>query len=514
MKIKKICILGGGTSGFSIASILSKYRKDSNIEFEVDVVYSEDIGTIGVGESTFLSINDLFAYLQLKDEDWMKSANATYKTSIFFENFYKKNTTFQYPFGDANVMGGPDTSARWFILKQLYPEIFTHDSYSRFMIPHSRLAEKNKLTNASIFPGFNLDKWTAYHFDSHLLSEVFKKYATNNGVNFYNDTYLESVLDENGFIKSIVCKNKTYDADLFIDCTGFNSLLLGKVMNQEFISYSDTLINHRVVRCNIPYNDKDKQLKNYTNCVALSNGWCWEIPLWNKLSLGYVHSLKFSTEEEIKKEFIEFCKTKHQTEISEDDISITHFKTGRRKNGWVKNVVGIGLSYGFLEPLESTGILTLLANSFKLLEMLSKRDFTVTTVDRDIFNFSVNKHIDILRGFIECHYSFSSRDDTDYWKYITEIIEYPKEIGTTYNDIMFRTVEKRNYMSESGDSGVPYILAGMNYSHYSPAFLKQEVYDSEFENIKTNFVNQDIEYNEILDTMDTSYQYLKKTIYK
>lgn len=514
MKVNKICILGGGTAGFSFASLLARYREVSNLDLDITVVYSEKIGNIGVGESTLLSVNDLFHFLGLKDEDWMKQCNATYKTSISFENFYKKGTSFQYPFGNPAFMPDQFRSQKWFEMKDHYPEIFTPDTYARYIFPHTRLNETNKLTDSEDIPGFNFNQFSAYHFDTNLLAKVFKKYCEDRDVKFYDDVYTESVLDAKGNISKIICENNSYEADLFIDCSGFKSLLLENVMGEKFIDFNETLINNRVVRSKIPYTDKEKQLKNYTNCVALDNGWCWEIPLWDCLSVGYVHSLKFSSEEEIIKEFKSHCLIKHGVEVDDNDIDIINYKTGRHEKAWSKNVIGIGLSYGFLEPLESTGILTLLINGFRALEMLSKRDLFYTKVDQDIFNFSVNTEIDSLRGFIETHYAFSSRDDSEYWRYVTEEVEYPKHNGSTYYDIMFRSVSIRNYMDTFTNNGAPYIMAGLNYSHYSKAYNLIQPETEELKQRKEDFLKEDEYFYDMISAYPSTMKFLEEKIYK
>ena len=354
MKVKSICILGGGTSGFAMSAALARYRELSGIDFDIQVVYSKSIGSIGVGESTILEINKLLDYLGLEDKDWMKECNATYKTSIRFEDFYKKGRYFHYPFGKIKKeRNNPSVLNEWFIKKDTFPDIYTPERAATFFIPHTILAEKNKLFNNS---DYDLKKNTAYHFDSHLLGKFLEKYSKKRGVKVVEDNFYGISPNEDGSIKSLVCDRDIYSADLFIDCSGFRSLLLGTMMGEKYISYSDTLINNKVLRAEIPYKNKEKELKNYTNCVALKNGWCWEIPLWDKMSVGYVHTNRFADEKEIEQEFFE-----HVGEVDYDTIE---FKTGRYERGWVKNVVAVGLSYGFVEPLESTGIETTLINIF------------------------------------------------------------------------------------------------------------------------------------------------------
>ena len=166
MHVNTICILGGGTSGFITASILARYREVSGLNFSIKLVYSKDIGTIGVGESTLLSINDLFNYLNIKDSEWMKECNATYKTSIRFEDF-NKGTYFQYPFGDIDPRRSNASGIRqWFISKEVDSEVFSPERASLYFLPHTILAERNKLTRDGI-DGFDFDKNTAYQFDAH-----------------------------------------------------------------------------------------------------------------------------------------------------------------------------------------------------------------------------------------------------------------------------------------------------------------------------------------------------------
>lgn len=510
MKINKICILGGGTAGFSLACLLARFKEVSKVDLDITVVYSSDIGTIGVGESTLLSINDLFRYLNLKDHEWMPKCNATYKTSIAFENFYKKDTTFQYPFG--NIL--PRDYAynnKWFELKEHYPHIFTPDTYARYLVPHTRLNERNKLTDKKEIPGYDFQYQSAYHFDTGLLSKFFREYAEFRGVKFIDDLYEESVLDSDGNIKKIVCKNNEIHADLFYDCSGFRSLLLEKVMNSEYIDFNETLINNRVIRAKIPYTNKKEQLKNYTNCVALDNGWCWEIPLWDCLSIGYVHSLKFASEEEVMKEFMQRCK-KHG--IDKVETSIINYKTGRHKKGWVKNVIGVGLAYGFLEPLESTGILTLLINSFRSLELISKRNLFYTNVDRDAFNMSVAREMDALRGFVELHYAYSSRDDSDYWRYVTDGVPYSMNINSAYYDSLYLSSVERQYALPGTSPGLPFVMGGMNYSVFSPAFTHIEPETEELIQRKNVFLQEDKEYYNLIEKYPSSMEFLQEKIYR
>ena len=509
MKINSICILGGGTSGFATASVLAKYRQTSGLKFDIKVVYSENVGTIGVGESTLFAFNLLLKYLDLKDSDWMKECNATYKTSIRFENFYKKGTFFHYPFGTSDPHDTAGKLVDWHILKTLYPDIFTQETAAQFFLPQTLLSERNKIDTDETY----LDKNAAYHFDSKLLGEFLKKYSKERGVEVIDDTFYGTEQDKYGNIESIVCDNGTYRADLFVDCSVFNSLLLGKTMSEEYIPFDKTLINNKSLAVKVPYKNKEKQLKNYTNCVALDNGWVWEIPLWDSLAYGYVHTNRFASEKEIEQELFDHIG-------KEVDYKTVNFKTGRYKRGWVKNVVAIGLSYGFIEPIESTGIATTVSNIFGLLEYLSKRDMTVTRVDKDNFNHSIGTDIDRFRGFVEMHYYLSSRDDSPYWRYVTEDVDYywSDAFNVGYKQFMALCTDIRNFNADTvrelgpgGYNGIVFVALGMNYGSYSPAMIVAEGHN--YEECKDHYLKYWKDLEKSIKKLPSSYQFLLKNVY-
>ena len=505
MKVNTVCILGGGTSGFMTSSILAKYKEQLDLDFNIKLIYSDTIGSIGVGESTIFNINMIFQYLELKDSDWMSSCNATYKSSIRFENFYKKGRYFYYPFGPSRSDIDPK---QWFTLKDVYPEIFTPERASLYLNPFTMLCEENKLCNENDY----LKNCTAYHFDSYLMGEYLKKYSEKRGVEVIDDTFLGANLKDDGSIESIVCENAIYEADLFVDCSGFKSLLLGGVMGEEYISYDKTLINNKALVAKVPYKHKKIQLKNYTNCVALDNGWVWETPLWDCLAYGYVHTNKFASENEIEQEFF--------NHIGEEvDYNVVNFKTGRYSRGWVKNVVAVGLSYGFVEPLESTGIATTIGNVFKLLECLSKRDMYYAQVDRDVFNHSTSHSIDSFRTFLDLHYCLSSRNDSEYWRYVTEN-NYDNPMYKSFIvDLILRKEignnSQKDMYGNSSLSGDVFIVAGMNYSCFQKHFILKSC-DKNNLNLKKecdNFEKYLKELKSSTTNFSSSYNYLKKEVY-
>ena len=491
--MKRICILGGGTAGFCTAAVLSRWVKNNNLDIEITCVYSSSIGSIGVGESTQLAINDIFQFLRLSDKAWMPQCNATYKSNIRFEGW--SDEVFYYPFGD---LSGDDVSD-FFVLASLFPEEVPLSSFSRYDRYHSRYAELNRLSH----DGWDFNQLTAYHFDTNGLAKIFYKVCEDNGVKFIDDKFYGTEQDKYGWIESIVCENSVHYADLFIDCSGFNSKLLGRTMHVPYKSYNDTLINDRAVIAKIPYTDKEQQLTSYTNNVTMNNGWCWEIPLWDGMSVGYVHSLKFATEEVIEEEFVNRYGVKPEKTV--------RFNTGRYEKAWVKNVASVGLSFGFIEPLEATGLASIVTNVFRLLEVLST-NLSPNSFDREIFNKACIDELDNSKTFIDMHYAASHKSDTPYWKYVTQVINYPWDQHSCGRSIELKTGD-RDFSNKESNGGLSFILSGNGYSPYSPAFIKAMGDKTFYQSRKDDWLEKDKKLTEHVLSYPTPTQFLKENIY-
>ena len=500
MKIKNIVILGGGTAGFGTAAMLSEVAKDNKIDLNITVVHNEDIGIIGVGESTIFGINQYLRALKLKDGDWMRECNATHKTSIRFQDFYKKDRYFHYPFGGIHLE--EKLANRWNFLHKNYPDIFTPEVASIYFQPISALNEFSKISTEDGY----LDNHGAYHFDSHLFGKFLRRYSEERGVKVINDNYIDCTYDKKGNVESIVCDNDRYSADLFIDCSGFKSLLM-EAIGGEYLSFDKTLLNNKVIRTRLPYTNKEEQLKTYTNCTALKNGWVWEIPTWDTLSVGYVHTNKFATPEEIESEFF-----KHIGKEVETDI--IHFKTGRYKDGWIKNVVSVGLSYGFVEPLESNGIASIINNIFKLVEQLFVRELNVTSISRDCYNMGVGCDLDDYKGFVESHYTLSLRDDSEYWEYINDDIDWynrDPRFGQGrfwYETYLYNIVKERDYDTSVSQEGKVFVNSGFNFHAYP---LEDPLMTSETE--ASEFIKKLKYLMDLIKKEPSHHQYLLETIY-
>jgi len=511
MLVKKIVILGGGSAGWMTAAALSKNLKN----VEITLIESSKVPTISVGESTLQQINKFIDWLGIEDEEWMPLCNATYKNSIRFTDFREKGSYFDYPFGNSVK----EKINLWFALKQLYPEHYPEESFALFVNSASYLPKYNKQTNE--FTNFSFKYNTAYHFDASLFGKYLRdRIAIPNGTTHIVGEYVDCSKGEFGNITTLNLEDGSkVSADLFIDCTGFKSLLIEKEMGSQFSSFGETLINNRAYRCAVPYNDKETQLENFTNCTAIENGWVWNIPVWSRIGSGYVYSTKFTTEEEALQQYKNHLSKKFPyVDVNSLEIHPIQIRNGKREKAWVKNVVAVGLAYGFLEPLESTGLLTAHNNILRLLDFLGKRDCKIRKVDIDSFNYLSNKELETFRSFVEIHYAYSLRDDTPYWKYVTENIDYSVNLGEDYHLSIVYSGELKDYSRYNPQAGGPYILAGMGYSPTENLWYRNNLRNEDlikyYKKEHESFQIHDSKMKNFVQSLPSSYQYLKEQIYK
>lgn len=530
MQVKQVTIVGGGSSGWMTAAALAKLCP----HLEVTLVESPRIGTVGVGESTLGHINKFLQLLGLKDEDWMAACNATYKNSIRFTNFREgKGESFEYPFSAGmDFTDKPSGVQAWSELATMYPEEYTPETFAEFYCTgNTMLAKYNKQTRdeKKILRNYEF-KWdTAYHMDAQLFGQYLKdNIAIPLGVKHLQGDVHSFKKDHLGNLQDVLLSDgRVLKSDLWIDCTGFRSILLEQWMGSEFRPFSTHLANDSAWACRLPYIDREREMHNVTDCHALGNGWVWNIPLWNRIGTGYVYSSRFISDEDAKREFREHLAVKHSPKIAEEaemfQIKIRH---GRRRRAWLYNVVGVGLSYGFVEPLESTGLLTTHENIVKLVEVLNRRNGYVTRTEREGFNFAVEYEVLKFRDFVSQHYALSQRTDTPYWRWCTQHNEYcPEMMGENllmqaqYPNLIGNITNHSSYPTEL--VGNMFIAAGLGVKSISTKELiffngsRQEVVRKEEEigYTKRRYEEYRDFIIEYVKTLPSHYEFLKNEIY-
>jgi len=515
--VKKILIVGGGSAGWSTAAYMSKKLKNIQIE----LIESSDIPVVGVGESTVPPIVQFMEELGLSEEEWMPKCNATYKSSIRFKNFHQLDEpAMWYPFEPVEILNNRPLSRYWHykhLTDKKYANRYSFYDYN-FIVPE--ICRQNKTVKS--IPNTSY----AYHFDAGLWGEVLKELAKKNGVKQYIDTITEVHQDEKGNITSVSRKDgDDIEADLFIDCSGFASLLIGKTLNEPFEDMYKHLFNNKAIAMPLPYEDKEKEMVSYTNCHALSSGWVWTTPLYNRIGTGYVYSDKYKDPEDAEHEFRTHLGFERVKDLQARHIDI---RVGKHKRTWVKNCVAIGLSAGFIEPLESTGLQIIQGAVQLLTNTLMRENGHYNVCDVKVYNDSITRLLDIIRDFLTCHYALTDREDTPYWhdvKYNSEISESLSE-KLQFARLAMPDAQHINRFDNASLAGFSFnegwqcILTGMNYLPFDWPQLQHNNVGPYEEAIKANMHLAEQRQKEkdkqksMIPSMPSHYQYLKKNIYK
>jgi len=466
--IKDILIVGGGSAGWMTAATFIKQFPEKNIS----LIESPNISTVGVGESTIGGIRLWTNWLGIDDKQFLKFTDGSYKLSIKFTDFYKKGEAFHYPFGSPFIENNKSFLNDWWFKKFFYKDTLQSD-YVDCLYPQMALVNQNKcfFNEKNIIP-FDFKRNTAFHFDATKFGLWLKdQYCLPKGVKHIKEEIVSIEQDDNG-IKSL---NNKYKADLYIDCTGFKSLLLGQTLKEPFDSYSDLLPNNSAWATRIPYKDKEKELVGYTNCTAIQNGWVWNIPLWSRIGTGYVYSDKFVSDEDALKEFQQHLGTE------ELDFKKIKMRVGIHNRLWVKNVVSIGLSAGFIEPLESNGLFSV--HEFLMLLLRNIQREEISQWDKDNFTYQSKILFKNFAEFVAIHYALSNRNDTEYWKnnLNKNWCENLINLKTTHLSGLFAAATDRTHdFHFKPNTGLHCIAAGM---HWSPTDLTTAMFLNNFQDV-------------------------------
>ncbi|TJZ54304.1 tryptophan 7-halogenase [Streptomyces piniterrae] len=420
--LNKVVIVGGGTAGWMTASYLKAAFGE---RIQITLVESGNVGTVGVGEATFSDIRHFFEFLGLKEKDWMPACNATYKLAVRFENWREKDHYFYHPFEQMRSVNGFPLTDWW--LHQSPTERFDKDCFVMASVidagrsprmldgtlidqPFDEGADEMQGLTMSEHQGKTQFPY-AYHFEAALLAKYLTKYAVDRGVKHIVDDVKQVNLDDRGWISGVTtAEHGDLTGDVFIDCTGFRGLLLNKALEEPFISYADTLPNDSAVALQVPMDMEKRGIRPCTTATAQDAGWIWTIPLMGRVGTGYVYAKDYLSPEDAERTLREFVGP------AAADVEANHIKMriGRSRNSWVKNCVAIGLSSGFVEPLESTGIFFIHHAIEQLAKNFPGEDWNPT--HRDLYNKAIGNVMDGVREFLVLHYVAAKRTDNQYWR--------------------------------------------------------------------------------------------------
>lgn len=410
-RVQHVTIVGGGTAGWLAASILQAglNGRSDDPDVRISLIESPNIPSIGVGEATTTSITRTLRHLGVDERDFLKQCNGSFKGAVKFANWSHTAggdpITFWHPFSSQGYLFGKDCTAHYIKARKLGDEPPFEDALFS-ATPAIKNCQAPRSVEGEDYEGLYP---YSYHMDAALFARYMTTYATNLGIEHVRDDVTAVNLDERGYVKSLTLReNGDWPIELVLDCTGFRGLIIKEALGEPFEPYSEYLLCDKALAVQIPHSETEK-LESYTTSTGLDAGWSWRVPLYSRLGTGYVFSSAFASDDQAITEFRRYL------DLPDDhpDPQVIPMRIGRSRRAWVKNCIAVGLSGGFIEPLESTSIHITQVSLHWLNDFFPDRD--IHPVLSEHYNKLLNDLYDSVRDFIVLHYATSNRKDTPFW---------------------------------------------------------------------------------------------------
>lgn len=395
-------ILGGGTAGWMAACLIAKRWP----QHKVTVIESPDIGIIGVGEGSTPQLKAFFDTLGLTESEWMPKCNATYKAGISFHGWSERPgfESYFHPFHTQLDRFTEPQFAFHTRARRTGRDVWAHPD--RFFLAARIAADKRAPLPPENFP---FDVGYGYHFDAALVGQTLREHAVDNlGVVHIERTVSEVMLGESGQVDALkIGDDDSVSGDFFIDCSGFRGAIIQKALGEPFRPFAENLFNDHAVAMPTPNNG---DIRSETRATALSTGWAWQIPLTNRTGNGYVYSSRYLDADAAETEL------RAHLGLLDADVEARHLQmnVGRVERSWVKNCLAVGLSQGFIEPLEATALHIVQATVEGFIDAYERGG--MSPVHADEFNTAIARRYDGIRDYIVAHYRMNQRSDSAYWR--------------------------------------------------------------------------------------------------
>ncbi|TWB82741.1 tryptophan halogenase [Nitrospirillum amazonense] len=429
---RRILIVGGGTAGWLTAAYLAK-TLGANLSggTEITLIESSDIGIIGVGEGTFPTIRSTLAAIGIDEARFLRESSATFKQGVHFVDWAETPAPDASP---TQALGAVPGHTHYF-----HPFNFPHQGNGPELLPYWLLGEAGDLPFAEavtlqkavadaargpkrpIDPPYAAPLNYAYHFDANRLAVLLRTVAIELGVRHRVGTVTDVVLDGSGAVARVDTREHgSLSADLYIDCSGFRAEIIGRALKVPFKSYQDVLFNDRAVALQVPYDRPDAPIPSYTVATAHEAGWTWDIGLNDRRGTGYVYSSRHTDDtraEEVLRRYLGLVAEGR-------DVRLLKFDSGCRAAQWVGNCVAVGLSGGFFEPLESTGIMLIEVAAHMIAQYFpwgetgldSAQTAASMAATARTYNALMGKRYERIVDFLKLHYCITRRTDSAYWR--------------------------------------------------------------------------------------------------
>jgi len=408
---RSILIVGGGTAGWMTAAYLAKYfNLPDNPNLEITLLDSPEIGPIGVGEGAFPTIRSTLQFLGIDETQFIRSASATFKQGIRFDDWLiapegGQNHRYFHPFEAPFYTEGTSLVPYWLLQDEK-----TRPPFAEAVTIQHRVAQAQRGPKRPGEGEFTGPLNYAYHFDAGQLGQVLAERAIQLGVRHICDMLADTMLRLDGTIERVITREHGgLQADLFIDCSGFRAELIGRALGSRFISARRYLFTDRAIACKLPYDRPDAPLESFTIAAAHEAGWTWDIGLAETRGIGTVYSSAHMSDAEAQ----QVLRAYGGARIDQVETRILSFEPGYREQQWIGNTVAVGLSGGFLEPLESTGVVVIEAAIAMIAELFPHTGPVDAPARR--FNQLMTARYENIVNFLKLHYCLSRREEP-FWR--------------------------------------------------------------------------------------------------
>ncbi|WP_435418065.1 tryptophan halogenase family protein [Parerythrobacter aurantius] len=402
-KAPDVVILGGGSAGWITACLL--HREWAGRGGSVTVVESPEIGIIGVGEGSTPQLKAFFDMLGVEEAEWMPACNATYKLGIRFNGWSERAgfESYYHPFpGPVDLHSEPHFVQNCLLARHGFDVPVHPDPW--FLA--TQLSERGLGPVAG--ENFPFAPSYGYHFDAYAIGAFLREWAVARGVRHLPLKVAAVERADDGDIAALLCEGgERVEGTLFVDCSGFRSMLAQQELGVEFLPFAENLFNDSAV---VMPTGHLAPFRPQTDATAMKAGWRWTIPLTNRVGNGYVYSSKYISDEEAEAEL------RASLGLGEDGPQprFLKMKVGRVAETWHRNCLAVGLSQGFLEPLEATALHIVIATALEFTQAFAAGGFGPQ--HRDTFNASIAARYEGIRDYIVAHYRLNQRTDTQYWR--------------------------------------------------------------------------------------------------
>lgn len=424
--VKSLTIVGGGTAGWLTALMMHTMlnRRLKKPAVQVTLIESPNIPTVGVGEATVPSMPRLLRQMGINESEFMLRCNATFKCGVRFADWSVdrdgKPVTYLHPFNTARYIQGLNPALHFHHFAAAEGRTDLTDG----LVPNKRFVDAYRGPRQTDAADYDAAFGYAYHVDAGLFARYLREVTVNRGVTHILDDVKEVRLDERGFVAELeLAEHGPYPVEFVIDCSGFRGLIINQALGEPFEPWGHHLLCDRALAVQVPHTDIE-HLSPCTTSTALGAGWVWKVPLYTRIGTGYVFSSAHRSDDAAWDEFRQYLDAQG-LDTSKEPRALS-MRVGRTRNSWVKNCVAIGLSGGFIEPLESTAIYIIEMAARMLHNHFPDKAISPALVKH--YNAEMAALYDEILGFIVMHYITSNRTDTPFWVDAREGVDVPQSL--------------------------------------------------------------------------------------